>query len=230
MNAEIFRPIQGFCGYEVSNLGRVRSFKSGAYRIRTSHRDSSGYLRVTLWRDGKEHNLGVHILVLETFVGPRPPGNEARHVLNNNRSDCRLENLAWGTPKQNAADRKVHGTENTGSRNGAARLTEKQVQEIRQARCAGKIEQRELASRYGVGESTISRILRGSHWKGAGGSLPATTRATKLTTEEVRQIWAHRNILEKEHLAQLFGVTRGTVRKIHDGKAWSHVTGAGGRA
>lgn len=51
--------------------------------------------------DGKEYML--HRVVLETFVGPPPPGSYGRH-LNDDRSDNRLENLAWGTPQDNVND------------------------------------------------------------------------------------------------------------------------------
>lgn len=52
--------------------------------------------------DGKLKQF--HVLLLETFVGPKPTRtSEARH-LNDIKSDNRLENLAWGTRKQNAED------------------------------------------------------------------------------------------------------------------------------
>jgi HNH endonuclease len=50
--------------------------------------------------------LAVHIVILETFVGPPPePGLVGRH-LNDIGGDNRLENLAWGTYQQNADDRR----------------------------------------------------------------------------------------------------------------------------
>lgn len=66
------------------------------------------------WRakddSGKYRNYHAHILVLELFVGPRPtPQHHARH-LNGDPLDNRLENLAWGTAKENYADSKRHGT------------------------------------------------------------------------------------------------------------------------
>ena len=65
-----------------------------------------GYMRVTV--DG--HERRVACLVLEAFRGPRPkPHYQARH-LNGDSGDSRLRHLAWGTPKQNAADKRKHGT------------------------------------------------------------------------------------------------------------------------
>jgi HNH endonuclease len=52
----------------------------------------------------------VHALVCETYHGPKPsPAHQAAH-LNGNPSDNRPSNLAWKTPKENAADRVRHGT------------------------------------------------------------------------------------------------------------------------
>jgi thymidylate synthase (FAD) len=46
----------------------------------------------------------VHNLVLEAFIGERPPGCEALHK-NDNQADASLGNLSWGTSQDNANDR-----------------------------------------------------------------------------------------------------------------------------
>ena len=43
------------------------------------------------------------------FVGPTPDGMQIRH-LDGDRSNGRLENLTYGTGKENAADKNTHGT------------------------------------------------------------------------------------------------------------------------
>jgi hypothetical protein len=50
----------------------------------------------------------IHDLVLETFVGPKPPGACVRH-LNGNSRDNRLENICYGTYSENMYDRVAHG-------------------------------------------------------------------------------------------------------------------------
>jgi hypothetical protein len=74
--SEKWRPVVGFDGYDVSNMGRVRSrrFTGGevAPRMLTPSRLApSGYLRVFLTR-GRRVPRYVHHLVLEAFVGPSP--------------------------------------------------------------------------------------------------------------------------------------------------------------
>ena len=69
---EIWRDIEGFgtC-YQVSNLGRVKSLKYGKERIMKAMKDEDGYLRVTLYKDGKKKKYGVHRLVATAFI-PNP--------------------------------------------------------------------------------------------------------------------------------------------------------------
>lgn len=118
---ERWLPVVGFDGrYEVSDLGRVRRVPHTAvdrrgYRLTwgpliLKPKLRRGYLRVALPTRWGRVNRCIHILVLEAFVGQRPPGMEARH-LNGDRSDSRLVNLTWGTHAENYADKVRHGTD-----------------------------------------------------------------------------------------------------------------------
>lgn len=120
---ETWKPIPGYEGqYEASNIGRVRSLdrvaihKNG-FRQRIRGRmlvvvhNKSGYATVSLCRDGKARRVVIHRLVLEAFVGPKPPGQVTRH-LNGDKLDNRLENLTYGTYSENAQDAVRHGTFN----------------------------------------------------------------------------------------------------------------------
>jgi hypothetical protein len=57
----------------------------------------------------QKSNRYLHHLVLEAFVGPRPPGMQCRHI-NGDSLDNRLENLAWGTASEDNYDRVRNGT------------------------------------------------------------------------------------------------------------------------
>jgi hypothetical protein len=104
-----WRPVVGFeDSYEVSDLGNLRSALTG--KSLHPYTTDRGYLRVDLQAHGEKRKAFVHDLVLEAFVGPCPAGQQGRHVLDPTPSNCALENLAWGTPKQNYEDRRVHGT------------------------------------------------------------------------------------------------------------------------
>lgn len=94
-------------GLEVSSLGRVRKYISG-------HIDGDGYLCVSGGRRGAKREK-LHALVAEAFLGPRPSGCVVRH-LDDVKTHNAVDNLAYGTRADNAADAR---------RNGAVSWTEK---------------------------------------------------------------------------------------------------------
>src|SRR5690606_12503326 len=104
----------------------------------------------------------VHILVLETFVGPRPAGGEGLHS-DDDKSNNALANLRWGTHADNYADRVRNGGGNHGSRNGNARLTPKIAMDIRAARASGET-MRAIGSQTGVSLATVCRVLNGQSY------------------------------------------------------------------
>ncbi len=88
--------------------------------------DKDGYLFIT-----RPKKL-VHAVVLTAWVCPRPAGMEARH-LDGNKLNNSVSNLAWGTMRENADDKKLHG-KSKGSKNHRAKLTEEQVMTMRRMR------------------------------------------------------------------------------------------------
>jgi hypothetical protein len=107
--AEEWRDIPGFEGrYRVSNLGRV--LMTGRVAPAYGHLTPDGYLDLTLVRaDGGRSTLPAHRAVLRAFVGPCPAGKQTGH-LNGVRTDNRLVNLAYVTPRENAQHKELHGT------------------------------------------------------------------------------------------------------------------------
>jgi hypothetical protein len=101
----MFRPIPSFERYEISDDGHVR--RNGRI-LKPWYRGK--YLRVQLCRDGIQHTRSVHILVLETFVGPRPADKPEGCHDNGVHDDNRVENLYWGTHQDNMLDKVRHGT------------------------------------------------------------------------------------------------------------------------
>lgn len=177
---ETWRPIPGFEGYEVSDLGRVRSFRRHGGRgrglmetprIKKVHPSAVGYLCVTLQKpDGNRcSKYHVHALVAAAFLGPRPEGMQVAHA-DGDRGNARLVNLRYATPAENAEDKRKHGTDTPGERNGRHKLTDRDVREIRQLRTRGAL-QRELAERFGVSISAIQFVLSGERWSHVKGDV-----------------------------------------------------------
>jgi hypothetical protein len=123
---------------------------------------SAGYLQISVCRDGIVRRKSVHVMVCETFHGPRPPGKQAAHS-DGDKLNCRADNLSWKTPIENAADMHTHGTSPRGERNASHKLTTSQVREIRE-RLASGVRQIELVRAFGVCKGTISRIATGEGW------------------------------------------------------------------
>lgn len=165
-SAETWTDVPGVPGYEVSDLGRVRSYRSrhGLREepcILKGYRNLDGYIVVNLVGAGPRT---VHSLVAQAFLGQRPHGSEVRH-LDGNPGNPALANLAYGTSAENQADRILHGTSNRGTRQHKSRLTEADVLEIR--RVAGQepgLTKREIGLRFGVSRTTVSSIIRGDNW------------------------------------------------------------------
>jgi len=107
---ESWRAVPGQPGYEVSDLGRVRSVDRVVHFPDGRKRRAPGVLlSPVVDKDGYRHvglpgrRWPVHQLVLVAFVGPRPDGQEALHG-NDVPHDNRLANLRWGTRGDNMQD------------------------------------------------------------------------------------------------------------------------------
>ena len=99
MQNEIWLDVPGFPGYQVSNAGRVKSFRSGE-RILKQCNDGFGYPKVRLWRDATGMTVHVHKIVALAFI-PNPDNKPEIDHINTNRMDNRVENLRWVTRKEN---------------------------------------------------------------------------------------------------------------------------------
>ena len=95
---EIWKGIQEYDIYEVSNLGNVRN-KITNKQLYYSN-SNNGYLRVGLFKDHKRTMYSIHRLVAETFV----PNIENKPCINhkdcNKQNNC-VDNLEWCTYKEN---------------------------------------------------------------------------------------------------------------------------------
>lgn len=158
--------------YEVSNLGRVRSYakRSGRSWYATPHLVAlfpnwQGYPQVKM--AGRTYR--VHTLVAKAFIGPCPPGHEVLHADDNPANAC-LDNLSYGTPKQNIEDCIRRGRYNTttrgarGEQNSNAKLNDEKVREIRKLLLQG-VFQKDIGAIYGVKQNVISKICTNKTWR-----------------------------------------------------------------
>jgi hypothetical protein len=97
---EEWRGISGFSDYQVSNQGRVRSFKRAAALVLTLKKSPQGYQVVGLSIGGTAKWMTVHSLVCAAFIGARPERYQINHK-NGIKTDNWPENLEYITPKAN---------------------------------------------------------------------------------------------------------------------------------
>ena len=98
---EIWRSIKDYPGYEVSNLGRVRSFNFNRVRIKTliTHKPT-GYITVYLYKHNKIKNAKVHRLVAQAFIPNSENKPQVNHI-DGDKTNNKADNLEWCTPSEN---------------------------------------------------------------------------------------------------------------------------------
>lgn len=98
---EIWKSIEGFESYQVSNMGNVKSLprtttKGGLLKLKM---EKNNYMRVCLFKDKKKHYKLVHRLVLQAF-NPTEEKLDVDHEDNNKSNNC-LYNLRWCSDSEN---------------------------------------------------------------------------------------------------------------------------------
>lgn len=175
MNAtEIWRPTHN-PSYEVSNLGRVRSWtKPGGKNGRTRATEPKvlrgsptpfGYRMVVMYPEVRGYL--VHGLVAAAFLGPRPPGCHVMH-LDDDPTNNAASNLRYGTPRENMRQCLSR------DRQKRRRLTNTQVRDIRAyletqrttspARRLHAGTAARVAAEYGVSERCIEALWTGPNY------------------------------------------------------------------
>ena len=139
---EVWKDIEGYENYQVSNYGRVRSLDrwvidKGSVRfikgiIKKPNTINGGYLQVPLWKNGKGKSYLVHRLVAEAFLDNPDNYKEINHK-NEVKTDNRAENLEYCDRKYNV---------NYGTRNKVA------LEKLRNGKLSKKVYQYSLDGEF----------------------------------------------------------------------------------
>lgn len=157
--------------YEVSSLGRVRSYCRAGKQIPGRRREEAKYLKLstncfgykTVWVGVRNTYYMVHRMMLESFVGIPEEKMQGQHI-NDIRHDNRIENLKWGTHAQNMRDREQNRHTARGERQGHSRFSEEDVVEIRYHWAMGGT-RKAIALLFDTKPSTIKDIVTNRSWK-----------------------------------------------------------------
>ena len=110
MEKEIWKDIEGFSNYQISNFGNVKT-KERDYTNNLGHNvhinekimsfsTRSGYSVVNLRKNNKRFSKQIHRLVAEAFI-PNPENKpQVNHKDYNRKNNC-VNNLEWVTCKEN---------------------------------------------------------------------------------------------------------------------------------
>lgn len=232
---EEWRVIAEFPNYEVSNLGRVRSW---APLFATSKRPDkpmpmtiqhsmSGYHSLRLTAGGRSFGRQVHRLVAAAFCERASPDQTIVRHLDGSRTNNRATNLKWGTYAENSQDQYIHGNAKFGEQHTRSKLTDAQAREIFEngdSTCA------ELALKYGVTPSTISNIRTGfsRQRNGHEGSSPGAVgtggriKPRKISADVAREIFMSKDPIRV--LAERHGVSENFVSQIWSSRKRSSAT------
>lgn len=111
MDKEIWKSIEGFPGYEISSLGKVKSLfrivkvtdeknRSVPEKIIKTNISKCGYEMVSISFEGKSKLCSVHRLVAQTFI-PNPENKPQVNHINGIKTDNSVDNLEWMTQSEN---------------------------------------------------------------------------------------------------------------------------------
>jgi hypothetical protein len=243
---EVWKAIPGYAGYEASNFGNIRSYRSVSRKSPIRQTPKLLKLRngknnrpiITLRIDkGIWKTIQVDRAVTLCFLGAKPDHKEICHN-DGNPWNNHVDNLRYDTHINNMADKVDHGTNNDGENHGLAKLTEVQIQEIRSRYRAGEF-QRQLATEFDITQTCVSRIILGKSWSRTEGRTFTKTESTQrrkqnatgennpsvtLNTVQVLEIRQRaENNESKAKLAREFKVSKSTISRITLNRGWKHV-------
>lgn len=98
---EIWKEIDGYYGlYQISNFGRVRSFKYGNPKILKEKTNNKGYKWVILCSNGIKNHFLIHRLVAKYFLDNENDYKIVNHI-DENPSNNNVVNLEWCSQSDN---------------------------------------------------------------------------------------------------------------------------------
>lgn len=149
---EVWRDVKNYEGlYQVSNMGRVKSFRGSKVRILQGHINLNGYVTVAFTTGGHSKSFFVHALVAQAFI-PNPAKKDTVNHKRGKKSDNRVSELEWLTRSEN-----MKHAFRIGLVKAKRRLSDDDVRYIRKVYKKGnhRLGAKALARQFGLDEKTI---------------------------------------------------------------------------
>jgi hypothetical protein len=178
---EIWKAIDGFENYEISNYGRVKSnectivysngmitkYKEKYLKLESNRCNGKGsYKRVTLCKNNKPKRFQVHRLVAQYFID-NPHNKKCVNHIDGNPSNNNIKNLEWCTHSENER----HSYDILGKINANRKLSNEAIEDILKNCIKGvnkvnKGNVEEFMIRYNVSQGTILNVINKKYYVG----------------------------------------------------------------
>ena len=156
------KKIEDYPRYFVSRDGNVYSLRSTKYL--KPIKKNTGYLYVFLYNHKGMKKHYIHLLVLNAFRGRKPEGYESRHLDGNNQNN-HINNLEWGTRRQNTDDKWKHKTMPISHKSKFTKLKPEDIPVIREL-YQQDYSYCKIGKLFGTSHTTIRKIICGQRWRG----------------------------------------------------------------
>ncbi len=175
LDREIWKIIENFPDYQISNFSRIKSLKFGKEKILLQNRNiKNGYFCINLFKNGKSKTKSIHILLYETFSDYKLKKNECVHhkdfIKENNYFDNLimmskkehniLHNKGENHPKGMLNKKHSEKTRKIMSENNPRKLSNQKYIDIVIDIKKEVYTNEEISNKYGVVHSTISKIKK----------------------------------------------------------------------
>lgn len=159
---EEWRTIPGYEPYEASNMGNIRNGRGRVLKSAKTGSKDKQYLALWAGKIDVRKQEKVHRLVLMAFCGLPKEGQLGLHKDDNSMNN-KLENLYWGTQKQNVADSVKSGTHYKFPKNNPtafkAVIPNEVIHKIKTEYMQGGTTQKAVAEKYGVNQVYVSYLI-----------------------------------------------------------------------
>lgn len=153
--------IPGHERYEINSDAIIRNATTKT--IKKQYLNSIGYLMVSFSYKNKSRPLRVHRLLASAFI-PNPDGLPHINHKDGNKTNNTIGNLEWCTHAENMTHAFKTGlANNTGIKNGMAKLSESKAKQAKEWLKQGYSQYR-IARNLGVSRSAILKIKLGKTW------------------------------------------------------------------
>ncbi len=158
----MFQQLKEDSRFEISQSGIIRNVKTKS--IKSQYVSDTGYYMITISKNNKSKPYRVHRLLANNFIENPKKLKEVNHI-DGNKLNNDLSNLEWVSHFGNMQHAFSTGlANNTGVKNGMAKLNESKVCEIKELLKQG-ISQYKIATKYNVSRSAILKIHLNKTWE-----------------------------------------------------------------